>query len=229
MFILGSVASVMLNNIKIGIVIFISHVLSSLLNGLLYKKIKLPKKIIIDKKQTQVNIIIKNKNKIKKEASFKKLPSKLKILNIKKNYIKQKPQTLNEIMLDTIISVLMIGGFIALSFTLLEIISNLKIFNFLSNSLCNIFPNTFKVISAFCSGILELTSGCLKLSMLNINIKILSILLSALVSFGGLSIHLQTNIFLQRSNIKYSYFLLTKITHTILSVLLSTILSLILL
>ena len=40
MFILGSLASVMINNFKVGIIIFVSHILATLLNGLIYKNLK---------------------------------------------------------------------------------------------------------------------------------------------------------------------------------------------
>jgi hypothetical protein len=53
--------------------------------------------------------------------------------------------------------------------------------------------------------------------------------LTALLSFGGFSIHLQSQMFLSSCKIKYKYFLLTKITHSIIALIISAIFSAILL
>ena len=94
MFIIGSVAVKMFNNYLLGIIIFIAHILSTLINGLLFRN--------IDKD-----------NKIDKQSNYKKT------ITINK-------QNLNDIMYNTIISLLMVGGFITLCFTMLELIMSLK-------------------------------------------------------------------------------------------------------
>lgn len=196
MFVLGSVAVGMFNDYKIGVVILISHLLSSFLNGLLYRNVgnKFPE--------------IDTKN-----------PPKTSETKVKK--------TLNDIMYDTIISVLMVGGYITLSFTLLEFLTTLPFFsniiNFFNTTLhLNFFEQVIK-------GVVELTNGCVSLLDINMSKQLLSILLTAMISFGGLSIHLQSQMFLSKIGIKYNYFLLTKVTQTIISILISGIFTLILL
>ena len=193
MFILGSIATFLLFNKKLGVLIFIIHILSSLINGLFYRNIG-----------TKTNI-----------KHTQNIP-----LNVKKQ-IKIEKQTLNEIMLNTITSSLMVSGFIALSFTIIELITSLELFL----PICNLFekfvPNSSSIINAILSGFTELTNGCVKVANLPLNIKQYLILFSMLISFGRVSIHLQAYSFLSKCKIKYGFFLLTKVTHTIISLLLS--------
>lgn len=134
-------------------------------------------------------------------------------------------ETLNEIMYNTIISCLMVGGYIALCFTILELLTNINLFQGLSNIINSFLPSNSYVADGFLKGIVELTNGCVSLSEGIYPLKTLAVVLSMIVSFGGLSIHLQSHMFLSKCGIKYKYFLLTKITHCILAGLLSCILS----
>lgn len=191
MFIIGSVAVKMFNNYYIGIIILISHLLSSLINGLLYKNVgnkRIPK--------NNDNIVIKK-------------------------------STLNDIMLNTITSVLMIGGYIAIAFTLLEFVTNSQFFT----QICNFFNNffNFQIFESIFRGIIEVTSGCVNLVGKVISPKILCVVLTGLISFGGISIHLQSQMFLNKIGIKYKKFLLIKTTQAFISIGLSLVLSLILL
>ncbi len=194
MFILGSVAVNMFNDYKLGIIILISHLFSSLLNGLFYRNIG-TRFIQNDTKNTPNNIRVSTK------------------------------KSLNDVMYDTIISILMVGGYITLSFTLLEFITRLSIFSYIQN----FFENTlnFASFESILKGMVELTNGCVSLVNTNISKRVLCILLTALTSFGGLSIHLQSQMFLSKVKIKYSYFLLTKVTQTIISILISGVFSMI--
>ena len=77
------------------------------------------------------------------------------------------------------------------------------------------FPNLSKAIV---NGIMEVTHGCVDLSIVAIKPYLCSIIACGLISFGGLSVHLQSIVFLTECKIKYKYFLLTKITHSLLSI-----------
>ena len=202
MFILGSVASSMVFNHKIGLVVLISHLLASLINGFIYR-------ILINKK-----------------LKYPKFKASNKAFTLKEEI---KKQNFNEIMLNTITSCLMVGGSIALCFTLVEILFGIinPITQVFSNN--TLFLELGHVLKGIASGILEITNGCLQISSCNLNPLICSTILCGLISFGGLSIHLQSIVFLSKCNIKYSYFLLTKTTHMLLSILLSLVFGLIML
>ena len=150
-------------------------------------------------------------------------------VNHKKEKVITTKESLNEIMYNSIISCLMVGGYIALCFTLLEVLTTFNIFKPLSNLINSILPANSKVAEGFFKGIIELTNGCVCLSEGIYSFKTLAIILSAIVSFGGFSIHLQSQMFLAKCGIKYKYFLLTKITHAILASIISAILSILLL
>lgn len=189
MFIIGSIGASLFLDKTAGIIIFLSHVLSSLLNGLVYRKYK------FEKAKTSPILI------------------------------KDSTLLLNECMYNTIISVLTVGGFIAISFTIIEILLDLnllypieRLINFVLSPF-NISPGT-----AISEGLIEVTRGCVDLSSLCLKPIYYIPITTGLVSFGGLSIHLQSFTFLQECDIKYKFFFLTKLTHLIISVLVSLIL-----
>ncbi len=187
MFVVGSVAIKMFNNVKLGIVVFICHILSALINGFLYRK-------------TEVS-----------DTTITSLPTD-------KTATKQ---TLNDIMLNSIISLLMVGGYIALCFCLLEGLLHNQIGSAINSFLTQTFGNDF--LTPIISGIVEVTNGCVSLSNIGGNLRAVCVILTCLTSFGGLSIHLQSQMFASKCGIKYSYFLKTKTTQTLVSLALSLI------
>jgi len=189
MFIIGSIGTSLFLNKLAGIIIFVSHISSSVLNGILFRRYKLSKSNKTSPPPTNSEIL------------------------------------LNECMYNTIISVLTVGGFIAISFTIIEIMLNLNLLLPLE-SLLNFVLNPFgiSVGKQVATGLIEVTRGCVDLSILNLKPTLYIPIITGLVSFGGLSIHLQSYTFLQSCKIKYSYFLLTKITHSILSIMVAIIL-----
>lgn len=188
MFIIGSVGTSLFFSKVAGIIIFLSHIISSLLNGLIYRNYKV---------SPNQNIVIKPQ---------------------------VSPLFLNECMYNTIISVLTVGGFIAISFTMIEILLDLKLLYPLE-TLINLIlsPLNICVGKEISEGLIEVTRGLVDLSNLNLTPSQFIPIVSGLVSFGGLSVHLQSFTFLQECNIKYKFFFLTKLTHLILSVLISLI------
>jgi sporulation integral membrane protein YlbJ len=184
LFIIGSVGIGLFGNQTCGILIFISHIISSLLNGLIYRRYKL------DNSNNQVPTYQLNNN------------------------------ILNDSMYNTINSVMMVGGFIAISFVVIDIVNNLHLLSPIQFVLDNIFqlskhPN---LSCAIINGTMEVTRGCVDLSSTVISPYLSSIIACGLISFGGLSVHLQSIVFLSECKIKYKYFLLTKITHSLLSI-----------
>ena len=220
MFIIGSIASSLFCNIKLGIVIIISHLLGALINGLVFRKFTL-------------NCVITKKKKDRLKTSYNIITKEAKILNNrnfeKNNDTLTKKIDLNEIMLNTITSVLMVGGYIALCFTLLEITVNTGILTPIVKIIDLILPKNLAISEGLVKGIVEVTNGCVYFANKNIPIKTLALVLTGLVSFGGFSIHLQSQMFLSKCKIKYKFFLLSKILHSIISIVLSAIFSIIIL
>lgn len=192
MFMLGTVGVMMLNSKIAGLIILISNIIASLLNGLIYRGKPLPAKR---------DLKIYNKN------SF----------------------SLSDCVYDSLISILMVGAYVVLSFFIIQIFSSLCIFDFATNTLCSVFSldNSHNIVRSILVGCIEMTAGILQLSSINISLCAKTIIASGLVSFGGLSIFLQSLNFLSKLNIKPKTMLKQKLTQTILTLIISIPLSLI--
>lgn len=139
-------------------------------------------------------IIRKKKNITYSKIDFNKiLPSN------KKSFI----VVLTSSITKTINTLLMLLGIITTFLILTTIIS--KIFNL----------SPFK--KAILSGILEMTQGIKYTSLLNIPTYVKASIMGGFISFGGISIHLQVMSILSDVKIKYTTYLIARITHAILT------------
>ena len=132
------------------------------------------------------------------------------------NFQKHSQNILNESMKNSIESIFVIGGFIALFYMILQILIEVKAFTFLTYPLE--FLGVNKSISlSIISGLIEITTGAMMLSSTTLNFKPIATILSFLVSFGGFSIHAQAYTFLKSFNMPYMNFFIQKLTHAIIS------------
>lgn len=193
MFIIGTVGVGMLISATAGYIILVSHILASLINGLLYRRYH-PKEIKISLKQIKINL--------------------------------NEKDILTKSMENSIISVLLIGGFVTIFFVITEILASFYIFSpfYTFFSLLGI---DILISKGIIFGIFEITKGCLAIatSTLTLNLKI--ILCSFIISFGGLSTAFQSFAFLNKFKISKRFFFLQKITHAILAMLIASIIILI--
>lgn len=72
----------------------------------------------------------------------------------------------------------------------------------------------------FISGLLEMTQGLKHTSLLPFNNNIKAMIITAILSFGGLSVHTQIISIISDTKIKYLPFLLARLLHVVISVLL---------
>ena len=110
------------------------------------------------------------------------------------------------------ISCLIVGCFIAVFYVFFQILND---FNILSpiTYIFEIIFNDEKKALGFCAGLIELTNGCILLSK---SIDPLSVSLTAfLISFGGLSIIIQSTSFLKQAQVNIKIFILSKLTQAI--------------
>ena len=242
MFIIGAVGVSMFKSSTIGYILFISHVLSAFLNGLIYRKLGCKKSDDKAKgnKNSQIEKIAnqsENNNLSIKSCSTKQNNEKLQLENVdkqsKNNNINTKLDTQNknanfqtgkeksttktidisEIVLSSTLAILSVGCIITIFFIIIECLS----------PFFNLFPEN---ISAFLEGAIEITKGCLSLSELA-NVKLAVVLASFVISFGGISTLLQSLTMLQQVKMPVKLFALQKLSHALLSALISTILVLI--
>ena len=103
--------------------------------------------------------------------------------------------------------------------TLLMILGTISFYMLLTFIITSLLPNNC-LIKTIISGFLEITNGLNTMTSLNILNKIKEIIASAIISFGGLSIHTQIKAILEDTNMNYSYFLKGRIMQSIISVIL---------
>lgn len=169
LFVLSTIGTFYLNNTKYGIIILVSHVLSNIVIGILFRK---RNNYSID------NYISKNC----KSQSFGNVIS----------------DSINK----SINSLLMISGTVTL-------------FLILSTLIINIF-NLNGYLSILLQGILEMTMSIASLSITNISDIIKVVAATMIISFGGLSIHLQVYSSLD-DEIRYKNYFIGRILQTFIS------------
>lgn len=184
LFIIGTVGSIMLQNVFLGYIIYASHILSAMANGLLYRKFY----------------------KCKKEHLTSQTNNKINYNDI-----------LSNSMTSSISSVMVVGGFVALFFMIIDILIDMNILAPISAFFDFIFSKVGveNLGNAISCGIVEVTRGCKELSGLNLSPTLSATLASMMIGFGGLSIHAQSLCFLTKCKINTKFYFLQKITQTI--------------
>lgn len=187
-FIIGAVGVGMLSSFKAGIIIYLSHILSSLICGICY------------------NLVFKQKDKT--QQSFQ----------ITENQISQKNNIFSTCLSDTINSLLMVGGYITIFYLLTEVLDILQIIQAISNLFSptlSKFKVNPKCIGGIFYGIVEVTHGVKELSVLqNSSFP----LICGLISFSGISIIMQSLAFFKTAKIKARNFIFSKCVQAIISI-----------
>lgn len=146
---------------------------------------------------------------------------------IKSEYVppKKNENLLYDCVYDAMISVLMVGAFIVLSFLIIEVLINLKILTYFSNAISNIFNLNSDVVLSILKGTIEITRGTLDLGKTSISLYSKTIIASGLVAFGGISVMMQSVGFLAKLKIPVKTMFLQKITQAILCVIITIMLA----
>lgn len=132
-------------------------------------------------------------------------------------YDNNKVDILTDTMLNSIKSILLVGGYVVICFVIANIFIDLNIFKPISFSLNKLLGIKEEITNSLLTGIIEMTTGCKSIASLDISLKLKTIICCFLISFGGISTLLQAMSFLKKTGIKYKYFTLQKFTHSIFS------------
>ncbi len=186
MFIVGTVGVSIFLSYKIGVVILISNIIASLINGLIYRG----------------------------------KPNK--ICDVQTKPIAQK-NVLEDSVYDALISVIMVGGYIVLSFLVIDLLKNLGAIQFLSKLISTPLKINSAVVEAVLCGIVEITRGVIELQASGAGEICKTILASGLIGFGGISVIMQSASFLSRLQIKASTMIKQKITQGLLCLVVTSI------
>lgn len=184
LFVIGSVGIGLFGNQKLGIIVLISHFISALINGLIYRQ--------------------------RKDSQLKS--------TLDTNLTPNTQHSLSDTMTSSIMSILVVGGFIAVFYMVLSLLLHIHAFDGIT-MLFSLIGVKEEITLSIIAGIVEVTTGASMLSSQILTFELQAIILSFLISFGGLSIHAQAYCFLNTFKMKYSKFLLQKTTHALLSAL----------
>ena len=131
----------------------------------------------------------------------KKIDLKNSIKSIKNN------KSLGEIISNSIISGIN---------TLLLILGTISVFLILTSLINNIF-NLSGISKVFVSGLFEMTQGLKSLENINLSVNIKGLIAVMILSFGGLSVHMQIITIISDTKIKYFPYFIARILHTTIS------------
>ena len=194
LFVVGTVGVGMLSDFRLGLIVLIAHYIGALLNGLLFRRYG---------------------------SSIKENPN-IKTAGQAFEAVQQNKNVLENIMWSSIKSVLIIGGYVSIFSVFIQILTDYRLLypiNKLLDWLLSLIGLSSNIAPGITAGFFEITQGCLVLSETLLPLPILAIILTFIISFGGLCVHLQAMIFLKRFNMKISFYFLIKITQAILSAL----------
>ena len=124
---------------------------------------------------------------------------------------------LSDVAYDTVMTVLVVGGYVALFNMLADILKDAELIDVVGNLLNAIpFFGDLGLGEGFIYGIAEMTRGCFVLSRQGITQESIS-LSSALIAFGGGSVIIQSVTFLSEIGVSFPSFIIRKTTQAILA------------
>lgn len=107
--------------------------------------------------------------------------------------------------------------------TLFLLLGTIIFFSMINTVILNIFSSN-GISSIIISGIFEMTQGIQKIELSNLSLYIKILLSTFFISFSGFSVHLQVVSIISDAKIKYKYFFFSRIIHSIISLILVSIL-----
>ncbi len=194
-FILGSVGVSLFGNVQLGKILLISHILSSLIVGFIFRFWR----------RNQVDLTFRNYQSESKEL--------IRVSNL--------GEILGDAIKKSISTVLLIGGFVVLFSVILSILSSLEILTGIAGFLAKLgIP--YNLALSILTGIIELTNGIQVTSTCYQAFPVPSILAcSFLLGFGGISVLLQVFSIISKSKISIKPYLYGKTLQAFLSVILT--------
>lgn len=191
LFIIGTIGVGLFKDAKIGFLLFLTHILACITVGFLFRWWKSNKR----KRTSCINV--NNKN----------FQSKISLSNL--------GEILAFSIMNSINTILLIGGFIVLFSVVISILDDSKILQFFANSISPVL-NVFNIPNKFAEGILtgliEVTNGVCSVSAISNKYISTNIIICAfLLGFGGISITLQILSITSKSEISIKPYIFGKL------------------
>ena len=131
---------------------------------------------------------------------------------------------LEDSMFNSIKSILIVGGYVAIFYMLISMLTSYNLLYPFAKFLSLITRLNFDTSQSIINGLIEVTRGCVDISKIGLSQKQALVIATGLISFGGFSIFLQALTFLKRFDISIKFYLLSKTTQTIISILIAFVL-----
>lgn len=181
-FVIGTVGTLLMGNKIFGYIILASHILGSIICGIIIrgKKVEYSRPIITAKLSTNNTDI------------------------------------LNTTMCDSIISVLSVGGYIAMMSIIISFFEQIYFFDIIADAMSYIGVNEV-LTKGVLIGLFEMTYGVTTLSSGFLPPHIIVPTATFIVTFGGICIHMQSMNFLSKCGVRYSIFLLIKLLQAVIA------------
>lgn len=126
---------------------------------------------------------------------------------------KSVDNVLSESIYSAVTSVSIAGAYVAIFYTVGAILTDIGVIPLIANLLSTVVE--YDVANGIAFGLIEMTGGCLMLSKSSSIYSIPAI--CAIISFGGLSVTLQSMTFLEKAKVKPTKYLLSKITQSMIA------------
>lgn len=205
LFIIGTVGCSFYSNTSIGILLLISHILSSICVGIILG--------IISRIKSATNTFTANSTQSASANNFSSLlQDDIRIADL--------GGILGSAIVSAIKSILMIGGFVTIFSVILSILNNTKILTIISYFISNIFHINPDYIVGLLTGFLEFTNGLYKISTINNKMLSINLILSSfIIGFGGISVTLQVLNIISKKKLSIKTYILGKLLHGTISAL----------
>lgn len=205
LFIIGTVGCSFYSNTSIGILLLISHILSSICVGIILG--------IISRIKSATNKFTANSRQSASVNNFSSLlQDDIKIADL--------GGILGSAIVSAIKSILMIGGFVTIFSVILSILNNTKILTIISYFISNIFHINPDYIVGLLTGFLEFTNGLYKISTINNKMLSINLILSSfIIGFGGISVILQVLNIISKNKLSIKTYIFGKLLHGTISAL----------
>ena len=205
LFIIGTVGCSFYSNTSIGILLLISHILSSICVGIILG--------IISRIKSATNKFTANSTQSASANNFSSLlQDDIRIADL--------GGILGSAIVSAIKSILMIGGFVTIFSVILSILNSTKILTIISYFISNIFHINPDYIVGLLTGFLEFTNGLYKISTINNKMLSINLIISSfIIGFGGISVTLQVLNIISKNKLSIKTYILGKLLHGTISAL----------
>ena len=206
LFIVGTVGISLIGDTTIGIILLIVHILASITVGILFRFWKSSKNLNRNYSFSYNYLSFSRNSGNSETVSFSNLG-----------------EILGKSIMNSINTIVMIGGFVVLFSVIISILENsnaLNILGVLIYPILDLFSIPHEFANGILSGFIELTNGLKIISTIPIKEYVITIILSSLLlGFGGISVLLQVFSIISKTDISIKPYIIGKILHAIISAL----------